>query len=120
LQSPSSKECPMCVATAFACIALCSSTFEQNESLPSMAAFCQSHHWILAAGIALLTANRDRYRFWLKQQQEQQQATLTYAHGYGVSQRKQPCMACASAAGSSDERIASLLEGLRQSTDDLT
>jgi hypothetical protein len=118
-QSPASKECPVCAAAAFACIALCSSTFEQRDSLPSMAAFCQSHHWILAASIALFTANRDRYRFWLKQQQEQQQARLTYTHGYGFSERKQACMACASAAERSEERITPLLEGLRQSTGDL-
>ena len=119
LHSPSTKGCRVCMAAAIACIAMCISAFERDESFPSVAAFCQSHHWILAAGIALYTDNIDRYRSWLKQQLEQQQATLAQAEGFRVSQGGQPCMACARVAESEEESIASLIAGLRQHTDDL-
>jgi hypothetical protein len=120
LHSPSSKGCRVCAAAASACIAMCLSAFEQDEAFPSIAAFCQSHQWILAAGIVLYTDAADRYRSWLKQQLEQQQAALARAEGYRDLQSKQICMACARAAESEEESITSLIEELRQTTYDLT
>ncbi len=113
LENPASTACPVCVAAASACIAECFRVFESETPLPSTEAFCQSHHWILAAGIALYTDNIDRYRSWLKQQLEQQVTALATSQEYRTN-----CLACSRAAEASKESIASITQGLRQTTDD--
>lgn len=120
LHSPTSERCPVCAVAAFACIALCVRTFEQDKALPPIAAFCQSHHWILAAAIFLRSDNVGRYLSWLEQQRAEQKATLAHAHEYRASQLKRACMACVCVTEKSDEQIAALIEGLRQSTNGST
>jgi hypothetical protein len=116
LRSPSSSGCPVCLATASACIATCRSAFEGEMPLPSAASFCQSHHWILAASMVLHshTDSRGRYHSWLKQQFEQRQAALIGAQSYGTAQHGQHCLACSSVAESSGQALASLIRDLGQ------
>jgi hypothetical protein len=122
LRSPSSSGCPVCLATASACIATCMSAFEGEMPLPQAASFCQSHHWILAASMVLhsLTDNRGRYHSWLKQQFEQRQAALIGAQSYETAQHGQHCLACSSVAESSGQAIASLIRALPQGPDGST
>jgi len=121
LQSPDSETCPVCAAEASACIAKCLSTLSEGKPLPSTAAFCQSHHWILAASIAAQRQDyADRYYSWLQQQLENQYMKLTNARTYKDMQDEQNCVVCSYASEIGNEAIGDIVQGLRQTYDGST
>lgn len=118
-QSPPDKACPVCVASTSACNASYMRAFERTASLPSAAAFCQNHHWLLAAHMLLpafvnTQDVRKRYRFWLKQQLEEQFKMLLPFVEHRELQHEQDCIACTSATEGSREAITSIIYNLRQ------
>ena len=121
LQSPDGETCPACAAEASACIAKCLSTFTEGEPLSSTAAFCQSHHWILAASIVVQQQdNADRYYSWLERQLEEQYTKLANARAYRDIQDEQNCAVCSYASEIGSEAIGDIVQGLRQTDDGLT
>jgi hypothetical protein len=122
-QSPPGRACPVCAASTSACIASSLRSFERAESLPSAAAFCQNHHWLLAACMLLPAPIdtqdvRERYRSWLKQQLEEQLKTLRLFEEERSFQREQECIACTAATEGSREAITSVIDSLRQDPHD--
>ncbi len=81
--------------------------------------FCQSHHWLLAAGIffggSLHTMDIvASYCFWLGHQLELQQTALAHAQADTFAQDEQQCVACSLATEATGEAVRSIVRWLQE------